>query len=117
MANEVDFYITEGDTTDPLEVTLKSDDGTAIDLTGATVRFEMVPVGGDSLTFSATATIDDATAGEVTYEWADGDTDDAGYYNGRFVVDYSGDTGSNFDADQSFPNENYITVKVDEGLV
>lgn len=201
MANEADFYITVGDTSDPLEVMLKDDAGNDVDLSGSIVRFQMAGVGSDSLDIDERATINDAVSGEATYNWSDGDTDTAGYYNARFAVEYdavtavsgethtysagtsvynldndrvlvgdhydvsvedasgdvyergtdfevvddSGDgeldsidwsvggsspddsesfdvdyqyqTNSTFDPNQSFPNENYLTVKIDAGLV
>jgi hypothetical protein len=126
--NEVDFYIAVDDTSDPLEVRLKSDDGSIIDLTGASVSFKMKQVGSDTTKVDADPiaegsgsttgiVFDDASNGDVTYAWQSGDTDTAGYYNARFYVDYDGDTGSDFDADQSFPNVDYLTIKVDDDAI
>jgi len=128
--NEVDFYIAQDNTSDPLEVTLQDDDGNAVDLTNASIKFVMSAVGSDtrkvdsnvaadglsSATDGDGVDIDDATAGDVTYHWSDSDTDTAGYYNARFLVDYNGGTGASFDVSQSFPNVGYVTVRVAESV-
>lgn len=116
MSNEADFYIKQGDTSPPLRAQLREDDGTPVDLTGATVRFKMNRIGGntgDTLDVDNTATIDDATNGKVTYDWADGDTDQSGYYNAVFGVDYDG-SGS---IDETFPNEQFLVIKVDGNVL
>lgn len=112
MANEADFYIKEGDLSPPLRVELLEDDGTPVNLTGSAVKFQMKPVGGDTMTVDAAATIDSASDGHVSYNWSDGDTDETAYYNAVFAVDY-GTTG---DYTETFPNDQYIVVKVDEPL-
>lgn len=130
MSNEADFYINKGDTSDPLEVTLRDDQNNTVDLSNASVKFQMAQVGASSLKVdsneaadglsSATdgdgVDIDDATNGDVTYHWDASDTDTAGYFNAYFLVDYSGGTGNGFNADQTFPNENYLVIKVDDDL-
>lgn len=112
MASEADFYIKEGDTSPEIQAQLLEDDGSPVDLTGSAVSFKMKEVGGDSLAVDASATIDDESEGRVSYSWSSGDTDAAGYYNAVFAVDY-GSTGSD---DETFPNSQYIVVRVDEGL-
>jgi len=112
MASEADFYIKEGDTSEPLQAQLLDSLGDAKDLTGDDVKFQMKEVGGDTMKVDASATIDDASTGKVSYSWNSSDTDSAGYYNAIFRVDY-GTTGT---FDESFPNSQYIVVRVDEGL-
>lgn len=112
MASEADFYIKQGDTSPPIRAILVDDDETAKDLTGDDVKFMMEPVGGDTKTIDASATIDDESTGKVSYSWDSADTDTAGYYNAVFRVDY-GSTGT---FDETFPNSQYIVVRVDEAL-
>lgn len=112
MSNETDFFIKEGDTSPPIRARLLEDDGTPVPLDGAVVHFKMKPVGGDTLTVDSTATIDTASDGDVSYGWSSGDTDDPGYYNAVFAVDYDGGG----EIDETFPNEQYVTVKIDEGI-
>jgi hypothetical protein len=112
MASEADFYIKQDDTSEPLRAQLLDSDGNPKDLTGDDVKFKMKPVGGDTFTVDASATIDSASDGEVSYSWSDGDTETAGYYNAVFRVDY--DSTGTFD--ETFPNSQYIVVRVDEAL-
>lgn len=112
MANEVDFYIKEGDTSPSIQVQLLEDDGNEVDLTSASVMFRMKRVGDDTFTVDGSATIDDAATGKASYSWSDGDTDDIGYYNAEFAVDYD-QTGT---VDEIFPNTQYITVKISSVL-
>lgn len=110
MASEADFYIKQGDTNPNILVQLQEDDGTVKDLTGDTVQFRMREAGGDAWDVESTATLTDSANGEIEYNWSSGDTDTAGYFNAQFRVDY-GSTGT---YDETFPNYNYITVKVDD---
>lgn len=112
MASEADFYIKQDDTAEPLRAQLLDSAGDPKDLTGDDVKFMMEEVGGDTKKVDASATADNASTGEVSYSWSASDTDTAGYYNGVFRVDY-GSTGT---FDETFPNSQYIVVRVDEGL-
>lgn len=112
MANEADFYIKEGDLSPSLRAQLQQDDGTPVDLSDSAVKFQMKEVGADTIAVDAAATIDTASDGEVSYNWSSGDTDSAGYYNAVFAVDY----GSTGDYTETFPNDQYIVVKIDEPL-
>jgi FlaG/FlaF family flagellin (archaellin) len=111
MASETDFYIKQDDTAPALEAQLCDSSGDPVDLTDTSVSFVMQPVGGDTKTISAMATIDDPTNGMVSYNWADGDTQTAGYYNAEFIV-----SDSSTQTDETFPNTQYISIKVAERL-
>lgn len=56
-------------------------DGTAVDLTGKTVKFKMRAVNSTTLKVDAAAVVvGSATAGNVRYDWAAADVDTAGQY-------------------------------------
>lgn len=101
-----DFEIKKNDSLPDLEVTLFDEDG-RVDLTGATVQFHMQDSSG-SLKINSAAVIDDATAGEVRYNWDStaGDTDTAGDFEGEFEVDF----GSN--DIQTWPHDENIEIKI-----
>lgn len=61
-------------------------DGIAFDLTGATVRFKMRPVGSSTTKVNAPATIVSAVAGTVRYDWIPADLDTAGDFLGWWSV-------------------------------
>lgn len=96
------FHIKRNDTYPPAEATLKSN-GTAVDLTGASVRFHMLGQDG-TVVVDAAATIEVAASGEVSYAWQAADTDEAGIYKCEWEVTYSGG------GIQTFPNPGYNTV-------
>lgn len=88
MASEADFYIKEGDTSPPILAQLLNDDGSPVDLTDALVNVKLEEVGGDSYTVDASGIIGEPSNGKARYEWSDGDTSTAGYYNTVFEVQY-----------------------------
>jgi hypothetical protein len=107
MATEADFYIRQGDTSPAIEAQLQDDTGQPVDLTGSSVSFRMAPPDGDQTVVDSSASIDDASNGRVSYAWSQSDTESAGHYNAEFVVD----------ASTTYPNDDYIVVKVTESLV
>lgn len=87
------FHIKQNDRLRPLVRTLRNSDGSVIDLSSATsVAFRMVPLGGTTPKVAGSAAITDAEAGEVTYQWAAGDTDTPGTYRAEYQVEFSGIT-------------------------
>ena len=102
------FGIKQGALNPALEATLKKGDGTAQDLTGATVKFSMEHANGKIKVNEGACTIVDAPTGQVKYSWQTGDTDTPGTYRGEFHV--TGLSGG----EAIFPSEGYITVEVDE---
>lgn len=109
-----DFVIKTTATQPNIVAVLKEDDGTAVDLTGATVNFKMKRPGADSTTIDDGVIVTDAENGVVTYQWKDGDTDTADTYNAEFAVDYSG--GSPVEPDEFFPSDEYLHVNIIESL-
>ena len=76
------YEFVQGDTLPAVQETLYYSDGTTADLTGATVRFHMTPVGSSTPKVNAPATIaSDPTTGVVTYTWVGTDLDTVGYFD------------------------------------
>lgn len=104
------FYIKQNDTSPSLRSFLRDGDGDPIDLTGATVKFLMRPIGGTTLKINDSAVIVTALSGLVQYEWEVGDTDTVGSYQAEFEVTYTGGDV------ETFPNNGYIRVEVTDDL-
>lgn len=85
----VDFEIPKGRLLPILTATLTDANG-AINLTGATVRFQMRLPGSSTLKVDAAATVVNAVAGQVSYAWQGTDTDTPALYVAWFEVTYSG---------------------------
>lgn len=82
---------------------LKDSSSSAVDLTSASgVSFIMKKEGESSTKINASATITDASNGEVQYQWAAGDTDTAGTYLAEFEVDWGSGIYQTFPSDDSF---------------
>ena len=67
----------------------------AIDLTGVQVRFKMWNVGTGEVALAETlvgVTVEDASAGLVSYDFSSGAVSEAGRYRGFFVITVSGET-------------------------
>ena len=98
------FYLKASDTAPVLEATLTDASDSPIDLTGASVDFELVEPRNGPTAIDAGANVADASGGVVRYPWADGDTDTPGRYRAQFVVTYA--DGSV----ETFPNVGYHDV-------
>lgn len=111
MAAYADFVITQG-TTSPLFTWQLIDSNFAvIDLTNATgVTFVMRKVSSSTPAVTAAATITNAEAGEVSYQWAAADTASAGIYSAQFVITYSSGLT------QASPGDGYLEIMVEENL-
>lgn len=77
----------QGDTYPPIEATLKNKDGSAIDLTGATVAFHTKRSG--TVVTNAAATVADEDSGEVSYALTAADTALAGDYEIEWEITFS----------------------------
>lgn len=103
------FVIKRDDLSPKLEATLKDISGAVVDLTTATgVTFRLAKPDGAKV--SGAATVEDAAGGVVSYQWASGDTDIIGSYQGEFVVTFP------TSLPQTFPSKNYINIEVKENL-
>ncbi len=102
------YYIKVGDYGQTITATCKDSAGVAVDLSGAAeVRFHMGLEGATAEVDAAASVVGDGTAGQVSYTFAEGDTDTAGDYRAEFEVSWA-------TAVITFPNDSYITVKVSE---
>ncbi len=106
------FYIAQGDTLPAISATLLQEDGEPANLTGAAVVFRMKNI-EQSVRISArvigTATIVEAGAGKVRYDWKPGETAIAGLYLAEWVVTIGG-------AVSTYPNSRYLLVQIRENL-
>lgn len=79
------IYMVQNDTGPPVEFEAKNPDGTARDLTGATVRFKIKhPTNGTRTNDTGTqnqCVITDAVNGKCRYDFAAGQVPDVGMYN------------------------------------
>ena len=82
------FKYVQGDTGPQLKVTLTTEaDGTAINLTGATVTLHFRAAGETTVLFSRALTITDAANGVAVVQWQTSDLDrDAGAYEGEIEI-------------------------------
>lgn len=88
---EPELVFVQGDTAPDLGAVLhvKGDPTTPIDLTGASVRFQMRKRDDRSYTVDAAATIVDEDEGEVVYEWDTNDLAVPGDYDIQWQVTFA----------------------------
>lgn len=84
--------ITQGDTLVPFAPTFQHKDGSAVNLTGATITMKMVDTSGLNApkTCSGTWTIDNATAGQAHYGWQSADVNTPGIWELSITITVSG---------------------------
>jgi len=73
-----------GDLSPAIAATLQNSDGSAFNLTGCTVVFQLSQNG--QILFSKSASVTNAAGGVVQYNWSSGDTDQHGVCIGIFIV-------------------------------
>jgi len=108
-----DYFIGQNDHGEQLADTLKDSAGNAVDISGATVKLTVAPIGGGVAVVNAvTASNDqngdgsDGSKGKVHYVWQSADTVAAGMYLGRWTVTFGGGVV------QSYPNGGYLLVEI-----
>lgn len=99
------FYIKQNDTAPALDAILARQNGEAVNLTGASVKF-MMRLGVASPKVNTSATIVNAASGLVRYSFTAANTDTAGVYDAEFEVTYADATV------ETFPNDGYFKVTV-----
>lgn len=99
------FYCKTGDTK-PMEVKLTYSDGTAVDLTDATVTFYM----GTTIAGAPATVLDPPTAGVVAYPWSPGETDTPGDFPAEFNVEVLG-------SHARMPSKGTLLVKIVQAVV
>ena len=106
-----DFFIKQNDTSPVFQATLKSASGAAQDLTVCTVTFNMANSVQEIKVNQPVTTVDSASNGTVTYEWATGDTDTSGTFFAEFeVIKADGKR-------ETFPNTVPINVVIKKDVV
>lgn len=105
-----EFTLMEGDLLPALDFNVVDGDGNPFDLTGGTAVFLMATlppsIDVDSENeIDAAATIVDAAAGHLRYQWQSGDTDERGKYVAVFEVT----VGSR---KFTVPNDDYIAITI-----
>jgi hypothetical protein len=101
-----DFSIKAHDRLPSISAQFKTN-GAAVNLSTATsVNFIMRVKGGTTVAINAPATVVNASAGTVRYDWAAGDTNAPGDYEAEWQVTWA--TGIK----QTFPTLTYHTVAV-----
>ncbi|MGZ4745710.1 MAG: hypothetical protein ACXVYY_01370 [Oryzihumus sp.] len=104
-----DFTIKSNDRLPSIQATLTDVNGSIPPLTGATVKFIMRLAGSSGTPKVAALASADPATGIVRYDWAPGDTNTPGRYQGEWEVTYA--SGK----EQTFPTLTYhdITVLAD----
>lgn len=95
--------LVQADTGPDITSTLTYDDGTVVDLTGSSVRFQMRLSTDRRFTVNAAATIVTAALGKVSYSWTDNDLSVPGTYQSQWQV--------------TFPDGKVITTDPPEELI
>tara|TARA_R110000851_G_scaffold321725_1_gene487301 strand:- start:167 stop:490 length:324 start_codon:yes stop_codon:yes gene_type:complete len=104
------FTIKKGDTSPSIQSILKDSAGVPINITGATVKFHMKPIGSSTLKVDQVMTIVDATGGIVRYSWEDSDTDTVGTYYAEFEVTRADNST------ETFPNNSNAVIVITKSL-
>jgi hypothetical protein len=99
------FYLKRGDTSPSL---LSAITPSTVDLTGATVRFNMRAADNGAVKVSRAAAVIVTPTGTPTvrYDWQAANVDTAGFYDAEFEVTYAGG------AVETFPNDGFIRISI-----
>ena len=106
------FNIKQNDTSPELLVKLLDENGEAkTEIANVdTINFYMMDQ-SETTIVSGTATVINADEGKVAYEWSESDTSQSGKFKAEFEVKYSSNGGI-----ETFPNDGYINVLIDEDI-
>ncbi len=101
------FTLKRGDTSPALVYTLIP---TTIDLTGATVKFQMRTRSGVTIKDVNATVVSVTDPPTLKYQWVSPDTDVADLYEAEFKVTYSDGKI------ETFPNEGFIQIRINEDV-
>ena len=105
------FYIKQNDTRPELDVFLRDDKDRTINVTGATVKFNMRNASDNTVKVNlGSVTTVSRTAGRVKYSFSSADTDTSGNFDGEFQVTFVGGQV------ETFPNDGYIKVIITDDV-
>lgn len=107
------FKIKRNDTSPSIQITCQDSNGTAVDVTGASVQFHMRLAGsadGATLKVDAAGSVVSGSSGTVKYDWSASDTNTAGEYECEFEITFGDGTV------ETFPSSGYDRVIIDEDL-
>ena len=105
------FYIKQNDTRPELDVFLRDDKDRTINVTGATVKFNMRNASDNTIKVNAgSVTTVSSTGGRVKYSFSSADTDTSGNFDGEFQVTFVGGQV------ETFPNDGYIKVIIPDDV-
>lgn len=102
MSHTRTVYMKQNDTAPDLQVDILDGNGAAVDVSGASIVFNMA-AGGVPKVASGAVTIVTAASGVVKYVWQAADTTTPGIYEGEFQVTFAGgkiETYPNSDAER-----------------
>src|SRR6185312_12925937 len=105
-----DWLLKQGDTAITVTDTLTYSDGSAVNLSGASVKFVMRALTATNTTTNASATVTNASTGAVSYSPTATDTANAGLFAANWLVTFSGG------AVEQFPTVGYLTVEIQQNL-
>ena len=106
-----DFTIKQGDSEPVLTDTLTYSDGSAVDLSGATLELVVRSMTeAEPRALSGSAQVTDAPAGAVSYTFSAADTATAGLCMATWVVTFPGG------AQMTFPTVGYLWLSIEENL-
>ena len=105
------FYIKQNDTRPELDVFLRDDKDRTINVTGATVKFNMRNASDNTVKVNlGSVTTVSSTAGRVKYSFSSAETDTSGNFDGEFQVTFVGGQV------ETFPNDGYIKVIITDDV-
>ena len=105
------FYIKQNDSRPELDVFLRDDKDRSINVTGATVKFNMRNASDNTTKISAgSVTTVSSTSGRVKYSFSTSDTDTSGNFDGEFQVTFVGGQV------ETFPNDGFIKVIITDDV-
>lgn len=102
-------YVKQNDTKPDIQATVLDDNDTAIDVSGATIEFQMSSIDGTNKISSA-GSIVTAASGIIKYVWSADDLDTVGTFNASFQITFSDSTIL------TIPSKGYMKIIVQKEL-